>query len=70
MKLATFLLHNSVEDWWVLHAARAGGIGLVTWEEFRKTFKDKFYSNSFFDVKRNKSMNLVQGDMTVVEYEK
>ncbi|KAA0047575.1 Pyridoxal-phosphate-dependent serine hydroxymethyltransferase [Cucumis melo var. makuwa] len=52
-----------VEKW-------AGRKGLVVLEEFRKTFKNKFYPRSFCDAKRNEFMSLVQGDMIVAEYEK
>ncbi|KAA0035464.1 A-kinase anchor protein 12 [Cucumis melo var. makuwa] len=47
VKLATFLLQDSTEDWWVLHTTRAGKEGLITWEEFKKAFKNKFYLSEF-----------------------
>lgn len=49
---------------------KAEGEGLITWEKFRKAFKNNFYPRSFFDVKRNELISLVQDDMTVTEYEK
>ena len=70
MRLATFLLQDNAKDWLTLHAAKAGGEGIVAWEEFRKAFKDKFYPHSFCDAKRNKLMNLVKGELTVAGYEK
>lgn len=50
--------------------ARVGGIDSVLWEEFRKVFQNKFYPRPFCDAKRNEFMSLVQGNMTVMEYEK
>lgn len=70
VKLATFLLQDSIEDWWILYMARVGRVSFVTWEKFRKEFKDKFYPRSFCDAKRKEFMNLVQGDMTDAKYEK
>ncbi|KAA0025975.1 uncharacterized protein E6C27_scaffold34G002910 [Cucumis melo var. makuwa] len=70
VKLATFLLQSSAKDWWTFHAARVGGTKYVMWEEFRKALRDKFYPCSFCDEKRKKFMSLLQGDMTVIEYEK
>lgn len=40
------------------------------WEAFRKVFKNKFYPRSFYDVKRKEFISLVQGNMTIAEYEK
>lgn len=70
VKLATFLLQSIAKDWWTFHVARVGGTKYVMWEEFRKALRDKFYPCSFCDEKRKKFMSLLQGDMTVVEYEK
>lgn len=32
VKLVMFLSHDSIEDWWILHAVRVGGEDLVGWE--------------------------------------
>lgn len=69
-KLATFLLQRGVEDWWTLHVVRVKGMGLVSWEEFRKAFQNKFYPHYFCDTKRNEFIILVQDDTTVAEYPK
>ena len=42
----------------------------VTWEEFEKVFQDKFYPRPFCDARRNEFIGLIQGEMTVTEYEK
>lgn len=42
----------------------------VTWEEFEKVFQDKFYPRLFCDARRNEFIGLIQGEMTVTEYEK
>ena len=39
-------------------------------EKFKKAFKKMSYPHSLYDAKRNVFMSLVQGDMTVAEYEK
>lgn len=70
VKLATFLLQDSIEDWWILYMARAGRVSFVTWKKFRKEFKDKFYPRFFCDAKRKEFMNLVQGEMTDAKSEK
>lgn len=70
VKLATFLLHKSVEDWWTLYTTSAEGSEFVMWEGFRKGFKEWFYHHSFFDVKRKEFLSLKQPDMTIVEYER
>lgn len=42
----------------------------VSWEKFRRVFQSKFYPSSFYDAKRNEIMSLVQGDITILKYEK
>ena len=70
VKLVIFLLQSSPKDWWTLHAAKAGEMSYVSWKGFLKAFQSKFYPRSFCDAKRNEFMSLVQGDVTIVEYEK
>ncbi|KAL0549644.1 hypothetical protein IC582_014131 [Cucumis melo] len=69
VKLATFLLQGGTEDWWILYAARVGGVNIVMWEGFRKGFQEKFYPHLFVDTKRKEFLNLKQGNMTIAEYE-
>lgn len=59
-----------MEDWWTLRAARASEEGIVIWDDFKKAFRNKFYPCSFYDMKRSELMNLVEGNITIVEYKK
>ncbi|XP_038877272.1 uncharacterized protein LOC120069556 [Benincasa hispida] len=67
--LATFLLQKRAEDWWRVFKDRRRGMEEVTWEEFGKAFHEKFYPQTFRDAKRNEFLKLVQGSLTVAEYE-
>lgn len=42
----------------------------VVWDDFKKTFKNKFYPRSICDTKRSKFLNFVQDDMNIAKYEK
>ncbi|KAA0025418.1 uncharacterized protein E6C27_scaffold417G00010 [Cucumis melo var. makuwa] len=48
---------RSDEDWWVIYATRVDRKSTVTWEEFCKAFRDKFYPRFFCDEKRKDFMN-------------
>lgn len=63
-------MQESAKDWWTLHVVRADEVSFVTWEEFKKAFRNKFYPRSFCDAKRDKFMNFVQGNLIVAKYEK
>lgn len=52
------------------YTERVGGIDSVSWEEFRKIFQNKLYPHVFYEAKSNEFMSLVQGNMSVAEYEK
>lgn len=64
------MLEESVEDWWILYATRAGGVYFVTWEGFQRGFQEKFHPCSFVDERRKEFLSLVQGDKTVPYYKK
>ncbi|XP_038895929.1 uncharacterized protein LOC120084100 [Benincasa hispida] len=68
LSLATFLLQKQAEDWWKLLKNRRGDQEEVCWEEFRKAFFERFYPRSFRDMKQDKFLQLMQGNMTVAEY--
>ncbi|XP_038904244.1 uncharacterized protein LOC120090589 [Benincasa hispida] len=67
--LATFLLQEVANDWWRMTQLRHGD-RQTSWEEFKSFFYDKFYLRSFRNMKRNEFLKLVQGTMSVAEYEK
>ena len=68
MKLTTFLLQGSAEDWWTLHAARVRA--LFRGRSSEKRFKISSTPCSFYNAKMNEFISLVQCDMTVAKYEK
>lgn len=70
VKLATFLLQEGAEDWWTLYGVGIGKEGISEWDDFKKAFRNKFYPRSFCDTKRSEFMNLVEGNMIVIEYKK
>ena len=70
LDLVTFMLQKGAEDWWRLIEHRSADVGSLTWADFKKSFQEKYYPKSFCDEKRKEFLNLVQGGMTVAEYEK
>lgn len=58
VKLATFLLQESVKEWWTLYATSTGGADFVTWEGLQKGFKEKYYPRSFINMKRKEFLSL------------
>ncbi|KAA0047616.1 uncharacterized protein E5676_scaffold648G00470 [Cucumis melo var. makuwa] len=70
VELVVFLLKNGTEDWWRLTESRRRATVDMSWDEFKKTFFEKFYSRSFRDAKRSKFLRFTQGSMIVVKYEK
>ncbi|KAA0042133.1 gag protease polyprotein [Cucumis melo var. makuwa] len=42
-----------------------GDVGQITWEQFKESFYAKYFSASLRDAKRQKFLNLEQGDRTV-----
>lgn len=47
-----------------------GGTKVISWDEFKKAFQDKYYPRSFCDAKQNEFLKLVQRSMSVAKYEK
>ncbi|TYK30729.1 gag-protease polyprotein [Cucumis melo var. makuwa] len=46
-----------------------GDVGQITWEQFKESFYEKFFSASLRDAKRQEFLNLKQGDRTVEQYD-
>lgn len=63
MNLVPFLL----QDWWILKEYRHGEL---SWDSFKEVFKDKFYTETYRKEKHDEFLPLMQGKMTVGEYEK
>ncbi|KAK9214238.1 hypothetical protein WN944_006226 [Citrus x changshan-huyou] len=64
-----FLLEGNVYHWWMSVLRRYGGRGAVTWANFQREFTDKFFPFVYQEDRINEFMTLVQGSMTVKEYE-
>ncbi|KAA0051050.1 ty3-gypsy retrotransposon protein [Cucumis melo var. makuwa] len=47
----------------------AGDVNLITWEQFKESFYEKFFSASVKYAKKQEFLNLEQGDMTVQQYD-
>jgi len=70
VELAVFLLQKGAEDWWRIVESRKGDIVEIGRNEFKKAFQEKYCPRSFRDAKWNEFLRLIQGSMTVAEYEK
>ncbi|KAJ4701059.1 Retrotransposon protein, putative, Ty3-gypsy subclass [Melia azedarach] len=69
VNFATFMLRGRAYYWWTSVLNRYGGYEAVTWNDFRREFNDKYFSSIYRDAKRNEFLMLVQGSMTVEDYE-
>ncbi|XP_038889215.1 uncharacterized protein LOC120079100 [Benincasa hispida] len=50
-------------------STRQNSSSALLWPEFRKAFEDKYYPSSFREAKKDEFLRLVQGTLTVTEYE-
>ena len=71
VKLATYLLEDHVEHWWqaMIRTKYLDHEGFVPWKEFFDVFRDKYFLEYIQDQKEQEFYDLVQGTMTVAEYE-
>ncbi|XP_022846659.1 uncharacterized protein LOC111369392 isoform X2 [Olea europaea var. sylvestris] len=67
--LATFLLEEGAYDWWQSVQSTYLDPSIITWTEFRRIFYDVYYPRSYKDAKQEEFLKLVQGQMTVAEYQ-
>lgn len=49
---------------------RGHGADPLMWVDFKKTFQDKYYPQTYCDERRYEFLRLEQGDMVVAEYKK
>ncbi|XP_058080668.1 uncharacterized protein LOC131228830 [Magnolia sinica] len=69
VSLATFLLQGEARHWW-LSISRMVGPGFVwTWKDFVDRFDQKFFPEHVQEQRAIEFKTLVQGDMTVSQYE-
>ncbi|KAA0060734.1 ty3-gypsy retrotransposon protein [Cucumis melo var. makuwa] len=70
VQCAIFMLTDRGTAWWETTERRLGGdVSQITWQQFKESFYAKFFSASLRDAKRQKFLNLEQGDMTVEQYD-
>ncbi|GMI78268.1 hypothetical protein HRI_001496100 [Hibiscus trionum] len=62
------LLHDDAYTWWMTTVFRMEEVD-VTWTFFLNAFKRKYLGVRYLDEKKIEFMSLVQGSMTVAEYE-
>src|SRR5262249_25847810 len=68
--LATFTLQDDADAWWdstfrTIFQHRAG----ITWDEFLRVFREKYFPRHVRDQKVQEFLSLSQGSMSVQEYE-
>jgi len=65
----TQLLTESAHSWWETIREKRAGKGL-NWRDFREEFEERYYSWQHRKEKEQEFLDLKQGDMTVLEYER
>ncbi|XP_062145283.1 uncharacterized protein LOC133852534 [Alnus glutinosa] len=72
VRYATFKLTAEAERWWVVkkeHMQQQIEEGaLIRWEDFKKEFLDRFFSQSIRLAKAQEFMDLLEGSMNVEQY--
>ena len=68
--MATFFLSRNVTFWWESVKRRYADPSTITWQMFRSAFDEKFYPVAYRNMKMEEFLQLDQGNMTVLEYEK
>ncbi|XP_021806448.1 uncharacterized protein LOC110750424 [Prunus avium] len=68
--LATFFLSRNASYWWESVRRQYHDPSTITWQVFRTTFDEQFYPLAYQNMKMEEFLQLEQGSMTVLEYEK
>ncbi|KAA0053259.1 pol protein [Cucumis melo var. makuwa] len=70
VQCVVFMLTDRCTAWWKTAERMLGGdVGQITWEQFKESFYEKFFSASLRDAKRQKFLNLEQNDRTAEQYD-
>lgn len=70
VRYAVYMLEGEAEHWWrTARIAHERDGTAITWEQFLRAFDRQYYSDSVRDRKEDEFNKLVQGRMTVAEYE-
>ncbi|XP_058111232.1 uncharacterized protein LOC131254259 [Magnolia sinica] len=67
--LAVFLLHSEAQHWWAFVSRVARTDFVWTWKDFMDWFNQKFFPEHVQQQRALEFETLVQGDMTVSQYE-
>ncbi|XP_020417922.1 uncharacterized protein LOC109948648 [Prunus persica] len=68
--LATFFLIRNARHWWDSVKRRYRDPLAITWQVFRAAFDSQYYPQAYQNLKMQEVLQLEQGMMTVLEYEK
>ncbi|CAL9024787.1 unnamed protein product [Prunus brigantina] len=68
--LAIFFLSRNARHWWESTRRRYRDPSAITWQEFRTAFDGQFYPQTYQNMNMEEFLQLEQGSMTVLEYEK
>ncbi|XP_034208211.1 uncharacterized protein LOC117621768 [Prunus dulcis] len=68
--LATFFLIRNARHWWESVRRRYRDPSAITWPVFRAAFDSQYYPQAYQNLKMEEFLQLEQGTMTVLEYEK
>ncbi|CAL2257382.1 unnamed protein product [Prunus armeniaca] len=68
--LATFYLVRNARHWWESVQRRYQDLSAITWQLFRAAFDSQYYPLAYQNLKMEEFVQLEQGAMTVLEYEK
>ena len=68
VNFATYLLNGAAGSWWESHVAMVAAGHVVTWEEFRATFRAAYIPKPILELKRREFLDLTQGRMDVQSY--
>ena len=67
---AVSLLQGAAYDWWKLVLRNPLLPDPVTWDYFVTAFNTKYVTNDYKELKWKQFLTLIQGKLTMVEYEK
>ncbi|KAL5546726.1 hypothetical protein UlMin_006413 [Ulmus minor] len=66
MACASFMLKKDARHWWVT-VKMTRDVMVMSWAEFVREFKQKYYNSAILRAQQDEFMNLKQGSMTVIE---
>ncbi|CAL2270249.1 unnamed protein product [Prunus armeniaca] len=68
--MVTFFLVRNARHWWESVKRRYRDPSTITWQLFRAAFDNQYYPQAYQNLKMEEFLQLEQGTMTVLEYEK